>query len=157
MSRSCFASLPVCAHKFSSHYLNNIIFIDNSLGPLARESPCRTADGQLTLRTLYPVVFLWVKTRAKMTIMRILVSASKLSPGTRLALLTDRESSFIELIVTIFCGMRWINGPAGIAQLVQWLGGGLDDRGTVLKSSAAVRDKTAWALSWPFTHVYCQG
>ena len=40
MSRSCFASFPVCVYKFSSHYLNNIIFIDNSLGPLARESPC---------------------------------------------------------------------------------------------------------------------
>ena len=26
MSRSCFASLPVCVFKFSSHYLNNIIF-----------------------------------------------------------------------------------------------------------------------------------
>jgi len=26
MSRSCFASFPVCVHKFSSHYLNNIIF-----------------------------------------------------------------------------------------------------------------------------------
>jgi len=39
MSRSCFASSPVCAYKFSSHYLNNIIFIDNSLGPLATESP----------------------------------------------------------------------------------------------------------------------
>jgi hypothetical protein len=35
----CFSSLPVCVYKFSSHYLNNIIFIDNSLGPLARESP----------------------------------------------------------------------------------------------------------------------
>ena len=40
MSRSCFASFPVCVYKFSSHCLNNIIFIDNSLGPLARESPC---------------------------------------------------------------------------------------------------------------------
>ena len=26
MSRSCFASFPVCLYKFSSHYLNNIIF-----------------------------------------------------------------------------------------------------------------------------------
>ena len=26
MSRSCFASLPVCVYKFSSLYLNNIIF-----------------------------------------------------------------------------------------------------------------------------------
>jgi len=26
MSRSCFASLPVCVYKFSNHYLNNIIF-----------------------------------------------------------------------------------------------------------------------------------
>jgi len=26
MSRSCFASLSVCVYKFSSHYLNNIIF-----------------------------------------------------------------------------------------------------------------------------------
>jgi len=40
MSRSCFASFPVCVYKFSSHYINNIIFIDNSLGPLARDSPC---------------------------------------------------------------------------------------------------------------------
>jgi len=42
MSRSCFASFPVCVYKFSSHYLKNIIFIDNSLGPLARDSPCIT-------------------------------------------------------------------------------------------------------------------
>jgi len=40
MSRSYFASFPVCVYKFSSHYLNYIIFIDNSLGPLARDSPC---------------------------------------------------------------------------------------------------------------------
>jgi len=40
MSRSCFPSFPVCVYKFSNHYLNNVIFIDNSLGPLARESPC---------------------------------------------------------------------------------------------------------------------
>ena len=40
MSRSYFASFPVCVYKFSSHYLNKIIFIDNSLGLLARESPC---------------------------------------------------------------------------------------------------------------------
>jgi len=40
LSRSCFASFPACVYKFSSHYLNNIIFIDNSLGPLATESPC---------------------------------------------------------------------------------------------------------------------
>ena len=40
MSRCCFASFPVCVYKFSSHYLNNIIFIDNSLWPLARDSPC---------------------------------------------------------------------------------------------------------------------
>jgi len=26
MSRSCFSSFPVCVYKFSSHYLNNIIF-----------------------------------------------------------------------------------------------------------------------------------
>ena len=47
MSRSCFASFPVCVYKFSSHYLNNIIFIDNSLGPLARDSPC-------IIRTQFP-------------------------------------------------------------------------------------------------------
>jgi len=43
MSRSCFASFPLCVYKFRSHYLNNIIFIHNSLGPLARDSPyiCR--------------------------------------------------------------------------------------------------------------------
>jgi len=40
MSRSCFASFPVCVYKFSSHYLNNIIFIDNRFGPLTRDSPC---------------------------------------------------------------------------------------------------------------------
>ena len=40
MSRSCFPSFPVCVYKFSSHYINNIIFIDNSLGPVARESHC---------------------------------------------------------------------------------------------------------------------
>jgi len=42
MSRPCFASFPVCVCKFSSHYLNNVFFIDNSLGPLATESPCRS-------------------------------------------------------------------------------------------------------------------
>ena len=26
VSRSCFTSFPVCVYKFSSHYLNNIIF-----------------------------------------------------------------------------------------------------------------------------------
>jgi len=40
MSRSCFVSFPVRVYKFSSHYLNNI-FIDNSLRPLATESPCK--------------------------------------------------------------------------------------------------------------------
>ena len=40
MSRSCFSSFPLCIYKFPSHYLNNIMFIDNSLGPLATESPC---------------------------------------------------------------------------------------------------------------------
>ena len=40
MSRSCFASFPVCVYKFSSHYLNNIIFIDNSLRSLVGDSPC---------------------------------------------------------------------------------------------------------------------
>ena len=40
LSRSCFASFPVCVYKVSSHYLNNIIFIDNCVGPLARDSPC---------------------------------------------------------------------------------------------------------------------
>ena len=40
MSRSCFASFPVCVYKCSSLYFNNIIFIDNSLGPVATESPC---------------------------------------------------------------------------------------------------------------------
>ena len=33
-----FPSLPVCVYKFSSYYLNNIRFTDNSLGPLATES-----------------------------------------------------------------------------------------------------------------------
>jgi len=40
MSRSCFASFPLCVYRFSSHYFNNIIFIGNSLGPLARDAPC---------------------------------------------------------------------------------------------------------------------
>jgi hypothetical protein len=38
MSRSCFASF--FSFSFSSHYFNNKIFIDNSLGPLSTESPC---------------------------------------------------------------------------------------------------------------------
>ena len=45
MSRSCFASLPVWVYKFSNHCLNNIIFIDSSLGPLVRDSPCINATG----------------------------------------------------------------------------------------------------------------
>ena len=39
MSRPCFASFFHFHFSFSSHYLNNIIFIDNSLGHLATESP----------------------------------------------------------------------------------------------------------------------
>jgi hypothetical protein len=35
----CFLFLPVCVYKFLTHYLNNVILY-NSLGPLARESPC---------------------------------------------------------------------------------------------------------------------
>ena len=54
VSRSCFASFPVCVYKFSSHYLNNMIFIDNSLGPLARDSPCITAYND-NIRNLTPV------------------------------------------------------------------------------------------------------
>jgi len=38
LSRPCFVSLPVCVRKFSSYYLNNINFIDNSLGPLAQSN-----------------------------------------------------------------------------------------------------------------------
>ena len=53
MSRSYFASFPVCVYKFWSHYLNNIIFIDNSLGPLATESPCSTVGIQLHVSALY--------------------------------------------------------------------------------------------------------
>jgi hypothetical protein len=41
MSRSCFASFPVCVYKVSNHCLNKIIVIGNILGPLARESPFR--------------------------------------------------------------------------------------------------------------------
>jgi len=40
MSRSCFTSFPVSVYKFWSHYLNNIIFIENSLGHPATESIC---------------------------------------------------------------------------------------------------------------------
>jgi len=32
MSRSCFASFPVCVYKFSSHYLNNIIIYRQYFG-----------------------------------------------------------------------------------------------------------------------------
>ena len=32
MSRSCFASFPVCVYKFSSHYLNNMIFYRQQFG-----------------------------------------------------------------------------------------------------------------------------
>jgi hypothetical protein len=39
LSRSCFASIPVCVYKFSRHYLNNIIVIHSSLGSLTTESP----------------------------------------------------------------------------------------------------------------------
>jgi len=42
MNRSCFASSPVCVYIISSHYLNNITFIGNSLRPLVTESPCVT-------------------------------------------------------------------------------------------------------------------
>ena len=51
MSRSCFASFPVCVYKFSSHYLNNMIFIDDSLGRLAKDSPCiRRMEVQFILK-----------------------------------------------------------------------------------------------------------
>jgi hypothetical protein len=35
-----FCTVPVCVYTLSSYYLNNIICIDNSLVPLARDSPC---------------------------------------------------------------------------------------------------------------------
>ena len=38
--RDILDSFPVCIYKFSSNYLNNLIFIDNILGLLATESPC---------------------------------------------------------------------------------------------------------------------
>ena len=44
MSGSCFTSFPLCVYKFSSHYLNNIIFIGNCLGPLTTESLCIKFD-----------------------------------------------------------------------------------------------------------------
>jgi len=53
MRKSCFPSFPVCVYKFSSHYLNNIIFIDNSLGPLARDSPCICVSISLLIYLLF--------------------------------------------------------------------------------------------------------
>ena len=41
MSRSSFSSFFSFHFSFSSHYFDNIIFIENSLGPLATESPCK--------------------------------------------------------------------------------------------------------------------
>ena len=32
MSRSCFTSFPLCVYKFSSHYLNNVIFYRQYFG-----------------------------------------------------------------------------------------------------------------------------
>ena len=49
MSRPCFASFTVCVYKFSSNYFNKIIFIDNSLGPLATESPCISVHSNIHL------------------------------------------------------------------------------------------------------------
>ena len=43
MSRSCFPSFPVCVYKFSSHYLNNIIFYRQLFG---------TSKDRITLYTL---------------------------------------------------------------------------------------------------------
>jgi hypothetical protein len=53
MSRSCFASFPVRVYKLSSHYLDNIIFIDNNLGPLATESPCTCSCPCVLQRCVY--------------------------------------------------------------------------------------------------------
>ena len=57
MSRSCFASFPVCVYKFSSHYLKKIIFIDNRLGPLATEPPCTNQPDALISQ-----IYFWNKT-----------------------------------------------------------------------------------------------
>jgi hypothetical protein len=59
-SRSCFASFPVCVYKFSSHYLINKIFINNSLRPLATGSHCSCENAyacefQMILPALEPV------------------------------------------------------------------------------------------------------
>ena len=40
ISRSCFASFPVFVYKFQVVISITYFFIDNSLGPLARDSPC---------------------------------------------------------------------------------------------------------------------
>jgi len=55
MSRSCFASFPVCVYKFVSHYLNNIIFYRQWFG---------ASSGRLTLynapsKVLPTVAFIW--------------------------------------------------------------------------------------------------
>jgi len=39
MSRSCFASFPVCVYKFSSHYLNHIIFYRQQFGASSDRLP----------------------------------------------------------------------------------------------------------------------
>ena len=52
MSRPSFLSFSVCVYKFSSHYLNNITFIDNSSGSLATESPCTIIALKLSCQNL---------------------------------------------------------------------------------------------------------
>jgi hypothetical protein len=65
MGMSCFASFPVCVYKFSSHYLDNIIFIDNSLGPVASESPCVMCDIMYMWIAQYRSVFETLYSRAQ--------------------------------------------------------------------------------------------
>jgi hypothetical protein len=51
MSRPSFASLPVCVYKFSSHYLNNIIFYRQQFG---------ASSERITLyNELFSSIFIW--------------------------------------------------------------------------------------------------
>ena len=91
MSRSCFASIPVCVYKFSRHYLNNIIFIHNSLWPLATESPC-------TFRTAQYVGSYYMRQGGRCELLcikwRFYVSASANERGTYTVMYEGFQSNF---------------------------------------------------------------
>ena len=55
----CFPLLPVCVYKFSSHYLNNIIFYRQQFGASSKRITCITMYGHLNVKRVLYRLFIY--------------------------------------------------------------------------------------------------